>query len=297
LQQQLTPNSFREMIVSALKKGLLAVSVLGSTALAQRWDTEVDGADTCRPIWREYGRTMSGRASAVFCEIRDVGVVAPRSTIDVEGHEHSGVRIVGAQRRDMRVRLVIQAQGETVDDARNLAREVTIDLAGALLRPDVPYIRDNRRSGRRFVVATLLLDVPMESNINASVRHGPMDIENVRGKLDLSAEHGPLTIRDVAGDVRARSRHGPLSVDLSATRWEGAGLDALAQHGPMTLRVPNNFNADLEIGAEHGPLQVDIPLTLTRFDRSLIQTKMGAGGPRIRALAEHGPMSLRTSRP
>jgi hypothetical protein len=274
----------------------MLIAATSSPAASQRW-TPVDGDETCIRIWEEYGRTTSGRQRAVFCEIRDVGVVTPPSTIDVAGHEHSGVRITGGPRRDMRVRLVIQAQGETVDDARNLARQVSIDLSRAPLRPDVPDIRDYRRSGRRFVTATLELDVPVESNITASVRHGPLYVENVRGRLDVSAEHGPLHIRDVAGDVRARSTHGPLSVDVSATRWEGAGLDALAQHGPMTLRVPSNFNADLEIGAEHGPLQVDIPLTLTRFDRSLIQTKMGTGGPRVRALAQHGPMSLRTSRP
>jgi hypothetical protein len=64
----------------------------------------------------------------------------------------------------------------------------------------------------------------------------------------------------------------------------------------MTLRLPRDFNAELEIGAEHGPLDVDIPLTLTRFDRSFISTKLGAGGPRVRAIAQHGPMSLRVNR-
>lgn len=265
---------------------------------AQGRDTEVDGYETCRSIWREYGRTMSGNAGAVFCEVRDVGTFAPRGTIDVEGDDHNGLKITGAQRTDARVRLVIQAQGETVADARELARRVTIDLNAVPLRPDVPDFRDDgwRSRRRRFVAAMLVLDVPMESNVSARVRHAPLEIENVRGRIDVSAEHGPLDIRDVAGDVRARSRHGPLTVSISTPRWIGAGLDALAQHGPMTLRVPKDFNADLEIGAEHGPLDIDIPLTLTRFDRSLIQTKVGAGGPRVRAISEHGPMTLRTNR-
>lgn len=274
------------------------LATMPETAAAQDWDTDVDGYETCRSIWREYGRTMSGRPRAVFCEVRDVGTFVPRGTIDVEGDDHNGLRITGAQRTDARVRLVIQTQGETVTEAREIARRVTIDLNAVPLRPDVPDFRDNGRRdrGRRFAAAMLVLDIPVESNVSARVRHAPLEIENVRGRIDVSAEHGPLDIRDVAGDVRARSRHGPLTVSIATPRWVGAGLDALAQHGPMTLRVPKDFNAELEIGAEHGPLDVDIPLTLTRFDRSLIQTKVGSGGPRVRAIAEHGPMSLRTNR-
>jgi hypothetical protein len=276
----------------------VAVALISSpiTAARAQWDTDVDGAETCRPIWREYGRTMSGRPYAVFCEIREVGTFAPRGTIDVEGDDHGGARITGSQRNDVRARLVIQAQGQTVEDARELARRVTIDLSRTPLRADVPDLRDSRRSGRRFVAATLVLDVPVQSNVSARVRHSPLEVENVRGRVDVSAEHGPLTLRDVAGDVRARSRHGPLSVHVTGARWEGVGLDALAEHGPMTLRLPRDFNAELEIGAEHGPLDVDIPLTLTRFDRSFISTKLGAGGPRVRAIAQHGPMSLRVNR-
>ena len=90
--------------------------------------------------------------------------------------------------------------------------------------------------------------------------------------------------------------HGPLTVEVSDARWQGAGLDAEASDGPMTLRVPRDFNADLEIGAENGPMDVDFPLTLTRLDGRRIRTKLGAGGPPVRAVADYGPFSLQISR-
>ncbi len=282
-----------------MKMHPLALALLLTSPAASasaQWDTDVDGAETCRPIWREYGRSMSGRARAVYCEVREVGTMPTRSTIDVEGDQQNGVKVVGSQRRDVRVRLVIQAQGESVNDARDIARQVSLDLSRVPLRAESPDLREWRRSGRRHVSVRLLLDVPVASNVSARVNYAPLEIENVRGRIDASVEYGPLTLRDVAGDVRARSDHGPVSVHLSGSRWEGAGLDATAQYGPMTLSVPRDFNADLEIGAEHGPLQVDIPLTLTRFDQSSIRTKLGAGGPRVRAIAEYGPMSLRANR-
>jgi hypothetical protein len=278
---------------------LAAILVLPSAATAQRerYDSPVAGDSTCRAIWRQYGRTMSGRARAVYCEEREIGTRPRSELIDVDGGFRGGVSIKGAQRNDVRVRLVIQAQGDDVADARELARRVTLDLSRSTLSPDIPRIdNDDWRRDRRFVAATIVIDAPVESNVRAHVEHAPMDIENVRGRIDVRGEHGPVDLRDIGGDVRARVAHGPLSVTLSGKQFQGTGLDLFAQHGPLTVRLPRDFNADLEIGAEHGPLDVDFPITLTRFDRSSIQTKLGAGGPRIRAIAQHGPMSLRMER-
>ena len=274
----------------------LLLSIPMAAAGAQRdWDTDVEGADTCRAIWREYGRTMSGRPRAVHCEIREVGVV-PHRRIEVDGDEHGGLRVVGAQRADIRVRLVIQTQGEDVADAQALAREVSLDLGRVPWRPSVPAIRDNRRSGRRFVGATVLVEAPRQTDVIARVEHAPMSVIGMRGRLDLHAAHGPMDVYDIGGDARVRVDHGPLSITLTGTRWEGARLDAEAAHGPLTLTLPRNFQADLEIGAEHGPFDIDFPVTLTRFDRSRISTKLGAGGPPVRAFARHGPLTVRTDR-
>jgi hypothetical protein len=286
---------------ASLKSAACAVATLvlcSAPVSAQRDydDTDVDGAETCRQIWREYGRSMSGRPTAVYCEVREVGTAPKPSVIDVEGGMRTGVRITGSSRSDMRVRLVIQAQGRDVADARRLAGEVGFDISRTPLQASVPEFDEGERRGRRFVAATIVIDAPIESNVTAHATHAPLDVENVRGRIEVRGEHGPVGLRDVGGDVRARVAHGPLDVYLSGPRWEGAGLDALAQHGPLTLRVPRNYAAELEIGAEHGPMDSEFPLTLSRFDRSNIQTRLGAGGPRIRAIASHGPMSLRVAR-
>lgn len=289
--------------MSALSKILTLLAAVWTAAPlaaadAQRrdWDdTDVEGAEACRAIWREYGRTMSGRPRAVHCEIREVGVT-PARRIEVDGDQHGGLRVAGSPRPDIRVRLVIQTQGEDPDDARELAKQVSLDLSSAVWRPRVPDIRDDRRNGRRLVSATVLIDAPRQTDLVARVEHAPMAIAGLRGRLDLDASHGPLVLDDVGGDVRARVQHGPLSIDVSGKTWDGAGLDAEAMHGPLTLRLPRDFDADLEIGAEHGPLDIDFPVTVTRFDRSRISTKLGAGGPRVRAFATHGPLRVRVTR-
>ena len=262
---------------------------------AQRYDDDVEGAETCRAIWREFGRTMSGRPVAVFCEVREIGVMPRVETLRIDGDRRNGISVQGSRRADTRVRLVIQAQGSTVEHARELARAVTLDLSRQPLQVRGTDTEDTKNS-RRFVAASILVEVPEQTNLDLSVTYAPLDVENVRGKMELRADHGPIAIRDVGGDVRARVEYGPISVSLSGARWQGEGLDAEAEYGPVTLRVPRDFNADLQIGTRHGPLDIDLPLTLTRLDGSYIETKLGSGGPRVRAVAQYGPMSLRVSR-
>lgn len=267
-----------------------------NVADAQRWnDDDVDGADVCRPIWREFGRTMNGHPRAVYCEVREIGTVPASAGVTVDGDEHNGVRVRGERRRDARVRLVIQTQGSTVEEARDLAKRVSLDLTQTPLRV-TGTTRANSRDGRRFAAATIAVDVPEQSNVTAQVSYAPLDVRGVSGQMDLHADHGPLTLTDVGGDVRARVDYGPISVSLSGSKWQGAGLDAVAHYGPVTLSVPRDFGAELEIGTRNGPLDVDFPITLTRFNGSRITTTLGSGGPRVRAVSEYGPMSLKVNR-
>lgn len=274
----------------------LAIAALtlcaGVPAYAQRYNdwTDVEGSETCRAIWKEFGRTMRGRPIAVYCEVRDVGVRPSTGSIRIDAAEKEGLLVRGGSRRDVHVSLVIQAQGRSVEDARALANRVKLDLSDKSLR--VSGIDDDF-SDRRFVAATMLIDAPHESDLTLSVGSAPLAVEDVVGRMELRADHGPLNLLNVGGDVRARVEYGPLSVDLDGPRWQGTRLDAESEYGPVTLRVPKDFAAQLEIGADHGPFEIDFPITLTRLDGSSIQTKLGAGGPPVRAVARYGPMSMR----
>lgn len=274
----------------------LASVVLSAPALAQhhhyrsRWHDPVPGDSTCRSVWEQYGRMMNGDPDAVYCEVRDVGTRSAANTIDIDGAARTAVVVQGEARPDVRVQLVIQAQERTVEAAKALAQQVQL-ASGPTLR--VTGVSGRGDDELHYVAATLVVTTPRQANVTARVDYAPMSVENVRGRLDLFTEHGPLDLTNVGGDVRARVEYGPLSVALDSTRWQGTQLDSEAEYGPVTLSVPRQFNADLEIGADHGPLDIDFPVTLTHFDGQSITTKLGAGGPKVRAVARYGPMSLR----
>src|SRR6185503_17092749 len=203
---------------------LALVASMVAAPLSAQWTTSVDGYQTCRPIWREYGRMMHGHADAVYCEVREIGAFKPSGAIEVDGGDRAGVTVQGSPRADARVRLVIQAQGRTVEDAKALAQRATLDLNARPLR--ISGIDEERRSDDHFVAAIILIDAPEKSDLTLRVNYAPLEVEGVTGRMDVRAAYGPLTLRDVAGDVRARVDHGPLTVEVNDAQWRGAGLDA-----------------------------------------------------------------------
>jgi hypothetical protein len=114
--------------------------------------------------------------------------------------------------------------------------------------------------------------------------------------MELSAQNGPISLSGVGGDVHAVAQNGPLQVRLTGTRWNGAGLDAETQNGPVQLSIPENYNARLETGTVNGPMESDFPITVTlNSGRSWKRMSMtlGDGGPPVRVVTTNGPVSLR----
>lgn len=280
------------MYSRALFVAALACVAFPVSAQRYRWGNNAPGAETCRDIWHRYGRFGESDPDAVYCEVRTIGTLGSRGPVRAQGGQNGGVQVVGESRTDVLVQLVVQAQARSVDEARALAKDVSVDLSARTLEAD--HIGQFGR-GRR-VSAVLLLTTPRSTDLNVSVHNGPLTVRRVAGSMDLSALNGPISMVDVGGDVRARTQNGPLSITLSGTRWEGTGLDAQAQNGPLSLAIPRTYNAELETGTTNGPMDTEYPITVNRFDGHRIRTTLGTGGPRIRATTENGPLSLNVAR-
>jgi hypothetical protein len=131
-------------------------------------------------------------------------------------------------------------------------------------------------------------------DIEATAHNGPVSVQDVTGTMNLSVVNGPLGLSGLGGDVHARAENGPLSVELSGTRWDGAGLDAETRNGPLSIQIPRDYSAELETGTVNGPLDVNFPLTVTLQGRApqRIHTTLGHGGAPVRAVTTNGPASI-----
>jgi DUF4097 and DUF4098 domain-containing protein YvlB len=226
---------------------------------------------------------------AVFCDVRVERMRTPSGGLRVDGGQNGGVVVIGENRSDIEVHARIQARAGSEANAQDLADEIQIELSSGEIRADGPDTDREESWSVMFVV-----HVPRRLDLELVAHNGPMSIEDVTGTIDARTQNGPLALHRVSGDVVARAQNGPLSVELTGTRWSGAGLDAETVNGPVTLFMPDGYSAELEAGTVNGPFNTDIPLTVTRIDRRerRVQTTLGNGGPPIRVVTTNGPVSI-----
>jgi hypothetical protein len=98
-------------------------------------------------------------------------------------------------------------------------------------------------------------------DINAKTASGDLNITHVQGTVNVSTASGDVTIDDVAGLVSARTASGDMEVNL--TRVEGTGqLSFTSASGDVTVRVPGEISADIELSTSSGTAKSDFPLNM-----------------------------------
>jgi DUF4097 and DUF4098 domain-containing protein YvlB len=262
---------------------LAAVTALALVALAPALFAQRNDED-----WLDNCRDDHGDRYEKHCEVK-VFQLAGRSNLDISAGENGGVEVQSWDNDDIEVHARIQTRGESMQDARETAGDIEIETEGGMIRASGPDV--GRRNG--WAVSFLVL-VPRRMDVEAATRNGPLSVKNVTGTMKLAVVNGPLALYGVGGDVTARAENGPLSVGLTGTRWEGTGLDAETRNGPVTIRIPEGYSAEMEMGTINGPLDVSFPLTVTLQGRMArrIRTTMGSGGATVRAVTTNGPASI-----
>src|SRR5262249_11873399 len=116
--------------------------------------------------------------------------------------------------------------------------------------------------------------------------NGPISIVGANGVVDAEAVNGPIKFKGHAGDVRLVAQNGPVKVTLDDAKWNGKGLDASTQSGPVRLEAPESLDAGVEVyGSWHSPARVN---GVKRWPG------MPPGGPRWYRLGS-GPVLVRVS--
>jgi hypothetical protein len=235
----------------------------------------------------DFGRSDSEH----FCEVRDTRVAASQR-VYVDARENGSVRFFGSDRRDVLVRALIQAYAESRSDAEAIAKEVQIQTSGDRISANGP---GNRRREGWYVSYEVW--VPRRMNLEAETHNGGVSVSDVEGRMDLRAVNGGIAVRRVGGDVRAETTNGSVSATLTGTTWSGNYLDLETTNGSVVLDVPRGYNAQLETGTVNGGMNIDFPITVQGTINRRITTKLGNGGPRIRAMTTNGGVRIREVRP
>ena len=128
--------------------------------------------------------------------------------------------------------------------------------------------------------------------------NGPISLNDFSGEGDIEAQNGPISVRGSRGNLKIRTQNGPISVQVNETKWDGAGLTADAQNGPVSLHVPAGFQtAFLVESLGHGPVSCSASICdearKTWDDEDRRKIEFGSGSPVIHLSSYNGPVSVR----
>jgi len=221
------------------------------------------------------------------CEIRDFTIDAGRSPITIDGGQNGGIRVHGWDGSTIRVFAMVRAHGRSVEDAREIADDVTIETSGTITA------RGPHTGRREWWSVTIEAFVPRRSDLDLETRNGGIRIDDVHGRIRFDATNGGVHLAGLGGDVQGRTTNGGIRLSLEGDMWDGAGADVETTNGGVVLTVPEGYSARLETGTRNGGLDIDFPVTVQgRLNRRLEMT-LGNGGAPIRAVTTNGGVSIR----
>jgi hypothetical protein len=226
------------------------------------------------------------------CEVREE-TLPNLKVVDLDARGNGGVSVRGWDRPDVHVRARIIVFADSDAEAKQIASEIRLVTTGGRIRAEGPSRERNSWRDRGWSVS-FELEVPRNSEMRVDATNGGVSVHDVRGRLDLRTVNGGIALDDVSGDIRSETTNGGVTVRMTSDKWDGPSLEVRTINGGINLALPSNLSAELDARAVNGGIHVDFPITVSGLisNRRELRGTIGSGGPRIRASATNGGITI-----
>jgi hypothetical protein len=273
------------MLRTALVATAVAAALVSDISAQSRRDT---GRDSTRTAAMSCEDRNYNRDRAKHCEIRE-DTIGGANPLDIDAGRNGGIRVRGWDRGDVLVRTRIESYADTDADARRLVAGVRVETAGGRVRAEGPDTMDRDEGWS----VSFEINVPRNAMLTLNTNNGGISIDDFRGSAKFHAKNGGLVLTNVGGDLRGETTNGGVTVDVGGDHWDGTGLDVETRNGGIRLNLPKGFSAELEAGTTHGGISIDFPITVQGRIGHHLETTIGAGGPKLRAMTTNGGVVIR----
>lgn len=135
-----------------------------------------------------------------------------------------------------------------------------------------------------------------KGEIKLSAQNGPINARGTSGNVELRTENGPISTHSTSGNVDIRTQNGPIDVALDGQTWSGSGLQAHAQNGPLTIRVPSGYQSGVVVESDgHGPFSCHAAACSEgrkTWEDDKKRVEFGSGPTLVRVSTVNGPISV-----
>jgi DUF4097 and DUF4098 domain-containing protein YvlB len=175
---------------------------------------------------------------------------------------------------------------------------------------DVHIITFNVHSHR----VEIEIHMPREGRVNLQTWDGSIQLANLKGEMDLQTGDGHQEINSVDGTLRARSGDGRITAagrfdvlelgtgdgHIEARALSGSAMTASwslrTGDGSVTLELPANFAADVDLHTSDGHIEADIPVSVEgHLGEKNVHGKINGGGNLLTVHTGDGSIRLQKS--
>jgi hypothetical protein len=249
--------------------------------------------------WNPPGVDGSGSSTEIF-EWR--GQIAPGSTVEIK-NINGDVR--ASSSADGTVRVVARKTGHK-DDPSLVGIDVVETEDGVTLcavYPAVPGRSPNEclqgmpsqlSSRNNDVSVTFEVEVPAGSDFVGGTIGGDVEAAGLDGDVVARSLGGDIDI-STSGAAVGRTLEGDVTASIGRAVWEG-DLEFSALNGNITVRIPEDTNAEVWGSTANGSIATDFPLTITQSSSAQrMHGTLGRGGGILTLTTNKGNISLRSN--
>jgi DUF4097 and DUF4098 domain-containing protein YvlB len=158
----------------------------------------------------------------------------------------------------------------------------------------------------------IVIQMPREGNVNLRTGDGKIEIAGLKGGMDLHTGDGSENLDDVEGKLHATTGDGHIrasgrfdelelktgdgSVEVRANAGSAlnAGWRLETGDGSVSLEVPGDLAADVDLHTSDGHIDLDMPVTTSgKIRQNEIQGKLNGGGSSLVIRTGDGSIHLK----
>ncbi len=235
-------------------------------------------------------RGNRGGRDARSCEVREQ-TMAAASSLNIDSGTNGGIQVKGWSKSEVLVRARIEAWGADEARAKSIAGQVKLVAQSGRVFAEGPSDLNREGWAVSFEIFT-----PHKTGVTAKSHNGGLSLSDLDGVIDVTTTNGGLHFNRLAGKVKGATTNGGVHVELIGDRWDGDSLDVHTTNGGVHVRMPDNYNAQLEAGTVNGGIHVGAPVNITGKISKRVSTKIGAGGALLRFNTTNGGVQIGGSR-
>jgi hypothetical protein len=266
---------------STIRRAATLALVLGAAAA-----TTLASADRQRPLTCDD--SWGGDSRASHCEVREQELGALSGALSIAPGMNGGVAVHGWDKSGVLVRARVTARAATEGEAKAIADQVVLHIGGGEVRAAGPELGDDVSWDVSFQVF-----VPHNASVSARTFNGGIAFSDINGTVRFEALNGGVSLDRLGGSVVGSTTNGGIAVRLAGDRWDGEMLDVRTTNGGVSMKVPANYSARLEVATSHGGFDVDASIATLERRQKTLSTDIGGGGALVRATTVNGGVSIR----